>query len=247
MNPKVHTRSRLVALAAGVLSLAALALVLRPAAAQVRASDAPGCAQWEIQYAIAGTVQITETTMGAGNGAFPVGPGTLVLRVDTQALRAMLLRFDLHEHFALHPSAIMWKATVVTDTAVRVAPDRTGAAASGRWSGDGVLQWDAPLRNYRSDVALTCDGSLCGKFGAPPQGQSELHQTPGAIRLHPFRFDREGQTFQMDFTLVSSSEAPHQRTYLALAGRRTARTCIQEEPRSVGFAAEGVVDQEHPR
>ena len=243
MNPKVDARSRLVPLASAALSLATLASVPRPAAAQMRASDATsGCTRWEIQYAIAGTLQITETKMGAGNGTFPVGPGTLVLRVDTQAVRAMLLRFDLREHFALHPNAVMWNATVVTDTAVHVAPDGTGAAASGRWSGDGVLQWDAPLRNYRSDVALTCAGSLCGKFGAPPQGRSELHQMPSAIRLQPFRFDREGQTFQMDFTLVSSSEAPHQRTYLALAGRSMARTCIQAAPTRAGLAAEGVVD-----
>ena len=243
MNPKDHARSRLASLAFAALSLT---LVPRPAAAQIPASDAtPGCTRWEIQYAIAGTLQITETTMGAGNGTFPVGPGTLVLRVDTQAPRAMLLRFDLHEHFALHPNAVMWNATVVTDSTVHVAPDGTGAAASGRWSGDGVLQWDAPLRNYRSEAALTCDGSLCGKFGAPPQGRSQLHQTPSAIRLPPFRFDREGQTFQMDFTLVSSSEAPHQRTYLALAGRSMARTCIQGGSPRAGLAAEGVVDLEH--
>jgi hypothetical protein len=234
VNPKVRTRSRLVAVASGALSLA---LLLPPAAAQVPASDAtPGCARWETQYAIAGTLQITETTMGAGNGTFQVGPGTVVLRMDTQAEDALLLRFDLHEHFAIHPNAVMWSATLVTDAAVHAAPEGTGAAASGQWSG-GVLRWDSPLRNYRSDGALTCEGSLCGKFGTPPQGRSELHQT-SAIHLQPFRFDREGQTFQMDRTLVSSSEAPHQRTYLALAGRRMARTCIQALPSRVGFAVE---------
>jgi hypothetical protein len=231
----VHARSRLAALAFGVLSLA---LFLPPAAAQTRTSDATsGCAQWEIQYTIAGTLQITETTMGAGNGTFPVGPGTLVLRVDTQDMGARLQRFDLHEHFAIHPNAVMWNATLVTDAAVHVAPSGTGAVASGRWAGDGVLHWDSPLRNYRSDGSLTCEGSLCGKFGAPPQGRSEVHQT-SAIRLQPFRFDREGQTFQMDRTLVSSSEAPHQRTYLALAGRRVARTCLQAEPARAEFAVE---------
>jgi hypothetical protein len=235
VKPKIRARSRLAALAFGILSLA---LVLRPAAAQVRASDATsGCARWEIQYAIAGTLQITETTMGAGNGTFPVGPGTLVVRVDAPAMDATLERFELHEHFALHPSAVMWNATLVTDAAVQAAPSGAGAVASGRWSGDGVLRWDSPLRNYRSDGALTCNGSLCGKFGAPPLGRTEVHQT-SAIRLQPFRFDREGQTFQMDRTLVSSSEAPHQRTYLALAGRSVARTCIQEKPSRPGFTVE---------
>jgi hypothetical protein len=236
---KFHSRPRLLPLASGVLlALATLAQAPRPAAAQVPATDGtPGCTRWEVQYAIAGTLWITETQMGAGNGTFPVGPGTLVLRLDTQAARGMLLRFDLQEHFAIRPNAVLWNATVVTDTAARVVADGAGAAASGRWFGDGILQWDAPLHGYRSDGSLTCDGSLCGKFGAPPQGRSELHQASSAVRWQPFRFDREGQTFQMDFALVSSSEAPRQRSYLALAGRRTGRTCIQADAPHTGVAA----------
>jgi hypothetical protein len=177
-------------------------------------------------YQINGTLRITDTAMGAGDGSFPVGPGTLVLRVDTQPARTTLVRFDLQERFVIRPNAVMWHATLVTDTAARAVPDATGVAAIGRWFREGVLQWEAPLHNYRSDGAVTCDGSLCGKFGAPPPGRSELHQVSSAIRLEPFRFDRTGQTFQMDFALVSSSEAPRQRTFLALAGRRMASTCL---------------------
>jgi hypothetical protein len=229
---KVRFRPPLAALGSAVLlTLAALALPSRPAAAEPSATDAaPGCIQQVSLYQINGTLRISDTAMGAGDGAFPVGPGTLVLRVDTRAARTTLVRFDLQEHFTIRPNAVMWHATLVTDSAAHAVPDANGVAASGRWLGESVLQWDSPLRNYRSDGALTCEGSLCGKFGAPPPGRSELHQASSAIRLEPFRFDRTGQTFQMDFALVSSSEAPRQRTYLALAGRRTALTCLPADP-----------------
>jgi hypothetical protein len=225
---RVHPRSPLAALASGViLGLVTLALAPRPAAAEPSATDtAAECTQRVSLYQINGTLRITDTAMGAGDGTFPVGPGTLELRVDAQSARTTLVRFDLQERFAIHPNAVMWRATVVTNTAAHAVPDASGAAAIGRWLRDGVLQWDAPLHNYRSDGALTCDGSLCGKFGAPPPGRSELHQASTAIRLEPFRFDPTGQTFQMGFALVSSSEAPRQRTYLALAGRRLTSTCL---------------------
>jgi hypothetical protein len=229
---RVRSRSPVAALAAAVLvGLATLALAPRRAAAESSTPDAaPGCTQRVFQYQINGTLRITDTAMGAGNGSFPVGPGMLVLRVDTQAARATLVRFDLQERFAIRPNAVLWHATLLTDTAARALPDATGAAASGRWLQDGVLRWDTPLHDYRSDGALTCDGSLCGKFGAPPPGRSVLHQASAAIRLEPFRFDRTGQTFQMDFALVSSSEAPRQRTYLALAGRRMTSICLPADP-----------------
>jgi hypothetical protein len=243
---QVHSRSPLAALATAVLvGLATVGLAPRPAAAQLSSTDAaPGCIQRLSQYQINGTLRITDTAMGAGDGTFPVGPGTLVLRVDTQAARTTLVRFDLQERFAIRPNAVMWHATLLTDTAARAVPDATGAAASGRWLRDGVLRWDTPLHNYRSDGALTCSGSLCGKFGAPPPGRSELHQASTTIRLEPFRFDRTGQTFQMDFVLVSSSEAPRQRTYLAVAGRRVASTCLPADPASPAPASATLADLE---
>lgn len=212
-----------------------LLAALQQRAASPRSTHSPGadpsvaeCARWEIQYVTRGTLWVTETPRGAGNGTFAVGPGTLVLRVDTRASQATLRRFDLREHFASHPSAVIWSATVTTDAAVRMtALDSSEGLAVGTLSTDGVLRWSSPLRNYRSEGALTCDGSLCGKFGAPPRGRNALHEVTRAVALQPLRFDRDGGTFQMDFALVSASEAPRQRTYLALAGRRTTQTCIQ--------------------
>jgi hypothetical protein len=200
-------------------------LLPRPAAAEPSLPET--CAQWEMAYAITGTLRVKETPMGAGDGVFPVGPGTLVLRVDARAARVALRDLQLREQFAIHPNAMMWNATIVTDAAARALSDGERAVAVGTKGADGAVTWTEPLRIYRSDGWLTCDGSLCGKFGAPRAGHSELHQISRTVRLEPLRFDRDGRTFRMDFALVSSSEAPHQRTYLALAGRLTAKKCLE--------------------
>lgn len=202
-----------------------------PVAAQISPSDAtPGCVQWDLEYSITGSLRIAETPMAAGDGTFPIGPGTLVLRVDARPPRVSLMDLQLHERFAIRPTAVMWKATLVTDVTARALPDGAAAVAVGSRTVDGVVQWAAPLKMYRSDGVLTCDGSLCGRLGAPPPGRSELHQASRNVRLQPFRFDRDGQGFRMDFTLVSSAESPRQRTYLALVGRRTRKSCVAPAP-----------------
>ncbi len=81
-----------------------------------------------------------------------------------------------------------------------------------------------------TEPASLAEGLIRRPTHAPPPGRSVLHQASAAIRLEPFRFDRTGLTFQMDFALVSSSEAPRQRTYLALAGRRMTSICLPADP-----------------
>ena len=221
-----------------LLGAIAALLLSRPAAAQLAPSDlAPTCAQWELEYSITGTLRITGTATGAGDGTFPVGPGTLVLRIDTRTAGVSLTAFQLHERFSIHPTAMMWNAVIVTDVAARAQSDGAGPVAVGSRTGDGVVRWAGPLNAYRSDGVLSCDGSLCGKFGAPPAGRNDLHQVSRTVKLQPLRFDRDGQVFRMEAALVSSSESPHQRTYLALAGRRTAKRCIAPAPVDSSAAA----------
>jgi hypothetical protein len=215
--------------AALVAGAAITVATLRPAAGEMTAGAAPAsCATWEARYTVNGTLHIANTTMGAGDGYFRVGPGTLVLRVDATTGRAALTGFELHERFALRPSAPLWSATVATDAWARFAPDARGADGPGWLSGDGVLHWSGPLRSYRSDGSILCDGSLCGKFGAPASGRTELHTLTPQVQLQPLQFDADRATFQMDYALVSESSSPRQKTYLALAGRRTDRICLQK-------------------
>ncbi|HXX70045.1 MAG TPA: hypothetical protein VEK07_22890 [Polyangiaceae bacterium] len=218
-----------VAILAGVLLIAAFPTA---ASGQLEAVTAatPPCARLEVTYAITGNLRITGTPLGAGDGTHSVGPGALVLRVDTRSGRAQLVAFDLQERFAVTPSAVMWNATVLTDAAARVAPDSSGEAGSGRLL-DGVLRWSGPIRGYHTDGALICNGTLCGKFGAPPPGRSDIHTPAVTVRFQPLRFERGSDTFQMAYALVSESMSPPQKTYLAMAGRRTRQACLQEPSR----------------
>jgi hypothetical protein len=200
-----------------------------PAAQPAAVLEAP-CVAWAITYSLAGTVRIMDTPMGAGDGVYPVGPGSLVLRFDdhegSPGGRARMVSFELREQFALTPRAVLWYARLETDVAVRATPDESGVAGEGLLTDD-MLRWDGPIRGYRADGALTCEGSLCGKFGAPPQGRTPLHVAPTTVLFQPLTFGREASSFQMPFTLVSESQSPRQRTFLAMAGRETAREHVQ--------------------
>jgi hypothetical protein len=221
---------RFLATFAAIAVVALIAATPRAASGQFEAvAAATPCARWDVTYTITGNLRITGTPMGAGDGVHSVGPGALVLRLDTLSGRARLVAFDLRERFAVTPSAIMWNATVLTDAAVRIAPDASGDAGSGRLL-DGVLRWSGPVRGYRTDGALICNGNLCGKFGAPPPGRSDLHTPPVAVRFQPLLFEGD-DTFQMGYALVSESQSPPQKTYLAMAGRRTHQACAPDEAR----------------
>jgi hypothetical protein len=222
---------------------AALALLLLPALAARAAPEPPEppedaalrsfavisntepCTVWEVTYSINATLRVTETLMGAGDGIHTIGPGSMVLRLDDHG-RATLTAFELREYFAISPKALVWNATVVTDATLRATPDASGVAGGGTLAND-ALWWEGPIQGYRADGVLICDGSLCGKFGAPPAGRSEMHLPPAPVHFQPLRFTDGGATFQMPYSLVSHSESPRERTYLALAGREANRTCAQ--------------------
>jgi hypothetical protein len=226
-NMSKFTRGKMFAalVAAVTITLA----TLRPAAGETTAGAAPAaCATWETRYVVNGTLHISDTTMGAGDGYFRVGPGTLVLRIDAATGRAALTGFELHERFSLRPSAPLWSATVATDAWARFAPGARATDGAGWLSSDGVLRWSGPLHAYHSDGSIVCDGSLCGKFGAPASGRTEVHNLTPLVQLRPLRFDADRATFQMDYALVSESSSPRQKTYVALAGRRTARICLAD-------------------
>lgn len=232
---RIRADFRFVAAVAAVALVALIAASPGPASgqdapAQVPAGQLAPCARWDVTYAITGNLRITGTPLGAGDGTHSVGPGALVLRVDARSGHAQLVAFDLHERFTINPSAVMWNATVLTDAAVRVASDASGEAGSGRLL-DGVLRWSGPIRGYRTDGAVVCNGNLCGKFGAPPPGRSDLHTPAVTVRFQPLRFEGDSETFQMAYALVSESESPPQKTYLAMAGRRTRQACARDTAR----------------
>ena len=172
--------------------------------------------------------------MGAGNGVYPVGPGTAVLRFPNAngggggapPSSVVALRFyAMREFFRIDSTAVFWKTHVVTDAKTTTTSDACGDIAKGQLEAQN-LRWTTSASGYRTDGTLNCDGSLCGSFGAPPSGTSELHIPPHSVQLGPFRFGPDMKTFTMPSTLVAKTESPKQTAYLALSGREARRTCV---------------------
>jgi len=216
------------------------ALTLRPAGA-VPASRGPAvrrvaveeppeaCATWTSTYTLAVRVRLEDTPFGAGNGTYDAGKGKARLRFtmrpnETKPSRVELLSYETDDHFVVDSHVLFIHAKVTTNTQTRVTP-ASGVAAVGNLVGSQVV-WTTPVKGYRTDGALTCEGSGCGGSGVPPKGTSEFHSGPAPVSFSPFRFDSdELDTFHMAYTKVSHTQMPRQTAFVSLAARRTSREC----------------------
>lgn len=191
------------------------------------------CEAWDVEYVLSAKLQLSDTTMGAGDGTYSIGPGSAVLRfanANGQAGGKVHLRsYAMREHFTIDSKVVFWTTHVLTDSKTTVGRDACGDMARGKLE-DRTLRWLSPLSGYRTDGTLTCDGSLCGTFGAPPQGRSELHIPPHNVSFSPFQFSPDMKTFSMAKTFVTKTESPKQTAHIALAGREVRRTCVQDVP-----------------
>jgi hypothetical protein len=197
---------------------------------EARADDGPpACGTWDVEYTLAANVQLSDTTMGAGDGVFAIGPGRIVLRVEAQggqlAGHAKMLVYEMKDLFTIVAKALFWGTKVTNDTHTVATPDAAGIIASGTLTGR-TLKWDTVVSGMHSDGTVTCEGSLCGKFGAPPEGQSPVHTTPRAVTFNNFEFDADKKTFTMGLSVVSRFESPRQTSRIAIAGREVKRTCV---------------------
>lgn len=201
--------------------LAALVLALAPRAAIIGAQAQPQpCAAQEIEYALAGNLKLSDTPMGQGDGTYRIGPGRVIIRIEGES--AQMLAYTMEEHFAIEPSAIFWHARVVTDLLAKAS----GPCVLAEGTFDGrVIRWRAPVPGYRVDGTIRCEGSLCGKFGAPPPGASQMHEGPYAQWFKPFVLSEDRTTFTMASTPGLKTEQPKQSSEIAIAGREIARRC----------------------
>jgi hypothetical protein len=211
---------------------AALALAL--ATSPVAADDPPvACGGWDVEYNLSARLQLTDTPMGEGDGIYTIGPGRAVLRFEDRngepGGTVNLISYAMREHFVIKSKTLFWTTTVTTSTNTRVTPDVCASAAEGSLV-DRTIFWRTPVRGYRTDGTLACDGSLCGKFGAPPPGTSELHIGPGPVAFNPFDFSPDRKTFNMSKAQVSKTDMPKQTGFVAIAGRETKRTCVAAKP-----------------
>ena len=111
-----------------------------------------------------------------------------------------------------------------------MSPAPAGSCAAEGTLVNQTVRWAGPVRGYRTDGTLTCNGSLCGSFGAPPAGRSELHIGPGPVTFNSFELARDMKTFTMATALVSKTSMPKQTGFVALGGRETKRSCAPAKP-----------------
>jgi hypothetical protein len=210
-----------------VVPLGVVALAIAPMGA-AQTTSAQSCA-WEIEYNVAAKLKLTDTPMGEGNGIYTIGPGKVVLRYEDKGGQpggdVKMLQYAMREYFTIKSKTLVWTTTVITDTNTVATPNACSSAAEGALDGR-TVRWRTPVRGYRTDGTLTCNGSLCGKFGAPPPGKMTLHIGPGPVQFSPFVFSPDMKTFTMVTTHVTKSDMPKQSGEVALAGREARRACV---------------------
>ncbi|HEY8088003.1 MAG TPA: hypothetical protein VIF09_09160 [Polyangiaceae bacterium] len=209
--------------------IAGALVVLGMTVAPIASADGPACTAWDVEYALNGNMKLADTPMGAADGVYPIGPGRAVIRFEDKSGspggHARMTAYGIHERISITTKALFLAATLVTETNSRAAPDGTGAVAEGNLV-DHTLAWSSPMRSYRTDGTTNCDGSLCGKFGAPPPGVSEVHIGPRTVQPASFQFAPDMKTFSMGFVQTSHADSPSQTTSEAISGREMKRTCV---------------------
>lgn len=200
----------------GMLAIAA-STVLFPAAA-----DEP-CGKVEVEYALTANLRLSHTPMGKGDGIYPIGPGTLVLRFEGNDVK--VVSYKMHESITIHGRFAFWWATVKTEADNTASAPPCGSAAEATLDGK-VIHWRSPVRKHSTNGTIDCDGPACGMFGAPPHGRSELHVGPGDAQFGTFYFSPDMNTFTMPSAPPMTTESPKQTSQLALSGREVKRTCI---------------------
>ena len=208
--------------------LAVVGLIVAPTHRAVAEEAAP--CEWEVEYGLSANLKLTETPMGEGDGVYNIGPGKAVLRYENKGGQpggnVKMLQYQMREFFTIKSKTLFWTTTVITDTNTAATPNACSIAAEGALDASRQVVWRTPVRGYRTDGTLTCQGSLCGKFGAPPPGQSPLHIGPNPVGFKPFVFSADMKTFTMATTHVSKTDMPKQSGEIALAGREMRRACV---------------------
>jgi hypothetical protein len=189
-------------------------------------SRAPRCNVWDVEYTLDGRLRVSDTFMGAGNGEHDIGPGKLLLRFDDVAGQpggnVEVRSYEMTNRFTIDATVLGVRTTVINDTTTRATPDRRGVVSVGAIGEDGLIRWSGPWYRVQTDGHLTCSG-VCGRFGAPPRGRSELHLPPRAVTFMPFTFAPKRTTFHMDYAVIDKTSADTAR--VAVTGRETARRC----------------------
>jgi hypothetical protein len=210
-------------------------LVAAVAPAEDAQASRPQCGAWEAEYVVHANLQLTETPHGLGDGVYRVGPGKLVLRFETDddapngTVHVQLVSYGMPEHLLIHSSFLFWSSVFTSNTETRVAAKGCEVAAEGSLDGR-TLEWSTPLREWHTDGVAQCNGSLCGKGGGPPPGQTPVHLSPHSVKFGRFAFSPDLTTFTMKRTFISRYESPKLAAAIAMSGREIAKKCVEIDP-----------------
>ena len=193
-------------------------------AATARPDDA--CTTWEVEYELTGTLRISNTTLGAGDGSHIVGPGKLVLWFDGSG-NVTVASYEMTTHFTVDAHFLGIGTTVANDTLTKSTGTACAPVAKGFIGDDRVVRWQGPWTGIRTDGTLTCSGT-CGRFGAPPRGRSELHMAPHSVAFGSLVFTASRIAFYMSYAVVDKTS--NDTASLSLSGRETRRSCFCPPP-----------------
>jgi hypothetical protein len=189
-----------------------------------------------VEYAlVAGTaLRLADTPYGAGDGYYSIGPGTARLRfADRDGAPApgdaALLDLQIVTKFVVNTTALGFKMRIATDGTVGFTPDACGVVARGTYA-KAQISWDERARGYRSVGTAHCTGALCGKFGSPPAGRSQMNRPVHPVKLRTLQL-RDGVTrFGIPYFEVERQRKPSQTVYLRVEARETGRRCVVTPP-----------------
>jgi hypothetical protein len=225
-------RNKASSLALALAASAVVALVPLQSAGADEAAAAP-CNAWDIDYALAANVQLSDTMMGAGDGVYRIGPGTMTLRFQNVGGQpggvVKMTAYDMKDTFTVDAKALFGGTKVTNDTHTTVTYNVCGVAAEGALR-ERVVRWSTLVNGMHTDGKVTCDGSFCGRFGAPPRGTSDVHTTAHPVVFKPLELSQDLHTFTMGWSVTAKSTTPSQTSKIALAGRETKRTCVAVKP-----------------
>ncbi len=208
-------------------------VAILPALASADDVSTQPCNTWEVEYTLAAQVELSDTMMGAGDGVHSIGPGKLVLHFDNvnnaPGGNVKVMTYDMTDQFTVDAKVMGVGTHIVNDTHTQTTPNICGVAATGAL-GDRIVHWQGVWNGIHTDGHVTCSGSMCGRFGGPPSGQSDVHTPAHPAAFKQFEYASDMKTFHMDYSVTAKSTSPSQTSKITFNGRETRRSCIYVKP-----------------
>ena len=213
--------------------------------------SACACESWTLSFELTGQFEIADTFLGAGDGTFDVGPGTLTLRLESDASgtapgdgAAVLVEYTMHQEF--DQDIPLLGGQVQTNVEATAGPDEpacgraTGALdgstltwddcptsdnyGDADWSPDDALSGPGCVDGYHSEGVVVCTSTTTGcSQGNLVQGENPQDDTWN----QPFSdltVDLENGMVTMGRTQIPN-RADSSTTWISFSGTETGRAC----------------------